>query len=378
MAANYEIRIKNTSGALTQVITQWSRLTYTRRVNGVDFIRLELRGDSAAIADLVLDAQIEVWRSNQAEGIPSYLDCEGFVRTVELRTDEDGNDLAVAYGAGYDDLLARRIILYPADSAETNKSGPGETVIKEFVDQNAGPGATFPPRLLASGVTTGLTIEADAAAGATWTGARSYAQLLGVCQEIGLSSGVDFGVVGTGLATFEFRAKAAPWGTDRTTTGLDTSTGLNGAGVPPAIFSLVRGNMGAPVYVDSRASEVNAVIVMGQGLNDDRTVIQRTDASAIADSPWNRRELGRNGNYEDDVTGLNIVGDTLLAELGRRQEFSCQIIETPTFLYGKHWFHGDQVTARYKTVEVNKKLVAVTVTRDQGQEILQVELADAR
>lgn len=376
MAHSYQVRVKDTSGALVTVLTEWMRLNYTNRLNGASTLRLEIDGQ-LDLADLfTLDSQVEIWRANTDAGISLYRDFEGFHRSPERMTDNNGVARFISHCVGYTDLLARRIILYPAGSSGASKSGPGETVLKEYVDENAGPGATSPPRLLASGVTTGLSIQADGGAGSTWTGARAYRNLLEVCQEIAPESGVDFGVVGTGPATFELRAKALPWGDDRSTQGLNPATGLNGAGNPPSIFTLGRGNMGSPRYSIAHQSEVNAVLVLGQGVEADRVVVERTRSGAIAASPWNRREISRQGNAESTLGGLQVIGDRLLAELEARETFSFEIIETEGFRYGRDWFMGDLVTARYRDIERHKQIVGVSVQVQQGEERINVELGD--
>lgn len=378
MATRYQVRLKDVAGTQVAVLTDWYFLSFTHRVNGVGSQELRIDGDLSVVDQFVLDGQLEIWRSDIAASpvIPLYLEYEGFHRTEVRQTAPDGRSLFSSIGAGYDHLLDRRIILYPAGSAQAAKAAAGETVMKEFVDENAGPGATSPPRLLSPGVMTGLTIQADGAAGAVWTGARAYRNLLDVLVEVAKDSDVDFGIVGTGPATFEFQAKAAPWGADRTTTGLDEATGLNAAGNAPVIFSLGFGNMEAPRYSLSRIQEVTAALALGQGQEADRTIAERTDAAAIAESTWNRIEVSRQANSEDSVAGLQSVGDEVLAALQAKEIFAFDALQIPATLYGRDYFLGDLVTARYKDIERNKKIVGVTVSIQKGEETIKPELSD--
>jgi len=276
---------------------------------------------------------------------------------------------------GYNDLLARRGIWYNSSSAYTDKSAAGETVMKEYTDENAGPSATSGPRLLESGVTTGLSIEADAAAGATWSGAKAFENLLSTQQEISNSVSLDFGIVGIGAALFEFQVRAI-WGNDRSTVGLVHATGLNGAGNPPVVFALEYGNMINPVYRKSRTEESNAVISMGQGLAGNRLLTLRTDAAAIAESPWNLRESSRGASDEYTTAQQQSGGDAYLIENQAKETFEFQIVQTPGSLYGREYFFGDLVTARYKTIEKNKKIVGVKITVEGPDETIDVELSD--
>ena len=377
MATRYQIRLKNLAGAQVGLITDWRTLTYTKRVNNVDEYTLVIDGELDVVDDFVLDGQIEILRRDIASvpPIPSTLDFEGFHRTTVRQTNVDSLSTFTSRGAGYDDLLRRRSILFRASSAQADKSGVGETVMKAYVDENAGPGATAPPRLFA-GVNTGFTIEADGGAGTAWEGERSFRPLLSVLREIAEATDVDFQVIGTGPATFQFTAQARPLGIDRSQTGIDPATGLNSAGNPPLVFALGFGNMGVPVYSLQRSAEVNAVIVLGQGNATNRVVEERISSAAVSASTWNRVESVQNANQEALIAGLDVFGDAILAKLQAKEDFNFEVIQTEAAKYGRDYFLGDLVTARYKDIERTKQIISVTVSVDQGNETITVELGD--
>lgn len=379
MSHHYELQIKDHSGIVQSVITQWDRLEFRHHLNDISTLTLRLDRNNPQVSNLLTDYQIEVWRSfhSSSVDIDRYKEWEGFIRAGVDDIPESGDQQFISRALGYNFLLAGRHILYPSGSSQAQKSAVAETVMKEFVDENAGPGATSPPRLLAAGAFSGLTIEADQARGSNWTGARAYRNLLSVLQEISEANGFDFGIVGTGAATFEFRAKPAPWGSDRSDAGLDPSTGLNGAGNAPVIFNLERGNVRNLTYTLNRMTEVNAAIALGQGIEDDREVIQRTDAAAIAVSPWNRREGTRQANRESATAGLNAIGDAMLDELKARETLDFAVLQGGGVFYGRDYFLGDLVTGTLDTdVNVDKKIVGVAITVAQGDEIIQLELED--
>jgi hypothetical protein len=247
--------------------------------------------------------------------------------------------------------------------------------MKEYVDENAGPSATLVPRLLESGVTSGLSIEADAAGGAVWSGAKAFENLLTTIQEISAAVSLDFGIVGVGVALFEFQVRPI-WGDDRSTVGLVHATGLNGAGNAPVVFALEYGNMINPKYRKSRTDEVNAVISMGQGLAGNRLLTLRTDAAAIAESPWNLKESSRGASDEYTTAQQQSGGDAYLADNQAKETFEFEIVQTPGSLYGREYFFGDLVTARYKSIERNKKIVGVKITVEGPNETIDVELSD--
>lgn len=378
MATRYEVRVKDTDGLIVARLADNSirRLEYTKRVNAPGQYSLRMDGDSPNVNLFQMDGMIEVWRSDLAASpqIPWYLDFEGFHRIESRETRDSGLSVFVSQGPGYANLLNRRNIQFQPTSTGADKSGAGETVIKEYADENVGPGAVAPPRLF-NGVTSGLSIQANGAAGSSWEGSRAYRNLLDVLQEIGDATGVDFEVVGTGPAAYQFNAKAKPLGADRTTVGLVPATGLNGAGNAPVIFALGFGNMGNPVYTLNRMAEVTAVSVLGQGKDTDRIVVQRVSA-ATTDTPWNVIESVANANQEEETAALNAVGDARLDKLQARETFTFEVVQTEASRLGREYFHGDQVTARYQAIERNKQIIGVTIAIQEGSEDIAIELGD--
>lgn len=372
----YRIDLRDQSGNIVAVLTDWTRLDIYKVVNGISTHILEIDGNSPNAEMFELDGQLEVWRRNINAGIPWTLEYEGFHRSHERRTLEDGNSIYVSHGVGYNHLLTRRIVCYYSSSAYTDKSGPGESVMKAYVDENAGPSATNPPRLLLSGVMPGLSIESDGEAGTTWTGTKPFIKLLDICQEVANATGVDFGIVGKGKGLFEFQAKLSPWGNDRSTSGLNPATGLNSAGNAPVVFSLAHGNMAAPEYSLNRDGEVNAVISMGTGLSSERILALKTSAVPMAESPWNQCEAARGANNEYTTNQLEAGSDAFLAENQAKESFNFGVMQTPGCLYGREYFFGDLVTARYKSIESNKKIIGVRIMVEGGKEDISLELCD--
>ncbi len=374
MATRYQVRLLDQAGVQVALLTEWRSLQYTQRVNRVGNYTLIIDGDAPVVDLFVVDGQIEILRRDIAAS-PSFgwtLDFEAFHRTEQRSTAENGLSTYRSSGRDYNDLLARRAILHRASTSGADKSGAGETVMKDYVNENAGPGA-IAPRLF-NGVTPGLTIQVDGAAGSNWEGAKSFRPLIETLREIADATTVDFQVVGTGPVLFEFQAQARPIGIDRTNVGID-NTGLNASGNAPVVFSLEFGNMQSPSYSLIRNPEVTAAIVLGQGVEGSREVVQRTSAD-ITDSPLNRVESVRNANEESATDGLDSVGDALLEKLQARETFDFQTMQIPGLLYGRDYFLGDTVTARYKTIERQKQIIGVTVNVTEGTETITVEVGD--
>lgn len=376
MAARYQVIVRNQAGAQVAILTTWYSLEYVVRLNDIGTFTLEIDGDLSVVNDFIVDGQVEIRRRDQdaSPEIDWYTDFRGFQRTEVRRTDADGRSRFASIGVDPKHLLARRVILFKDTSTEAAKTGPGETVMKDYVNENAGPGATAPPRLFA-GVFPGLTIQASGGAGSTWEGNKPYRPLFRTVREIADATAVDFDLVFTGAVTLEFQAQAEPLGLDRTTTGINPATGLNAAGNAPLVFSLDFGNMEVPSLTTHRIDEVTAAIILGQGAEDEREVIQRTSAAAAA-SVFNRTESVRNASQAEETAALNAAGDAMLQELQARETFMFDALQIPSTLYGRDYFVGDLVTARYKTIERNLKIVAATIKVQEGVESIAIEVSD--
>ena len=377
MAARYLVHLRDQAGALVGVIAEWVSLRYTSRVNAVGEFELRLDQSNPNIDAFVLDGQVEVRRQDLAAHpvIEQYTDFGGFHRTTSYETDPDDDDIFRSIGVSYEHLLARRVVAYDTASAGAAKSGPGETVMKAYVDENGGPLSTLLNGRRTGGVFPGFSIGADAGGGGVWVGDRASRRVIDVLREISDATDVDFRVANTGAATWVFQAQAAPIGEDRTVTGLDPATGLNAAGNVPVIFSLAAGNMGAPAFTTSRVNEKTIAIVLGQGIQSDR-IVTVVISTAQVDSPWNAIEAIFNANEESSPLGLATLGAAKLNALQARESFGFNILQQPGTLYGRDYFVGDLITARYLTFERSIKIAAVTVESIGGVESLSAELTN--
>lgn len=369
-------------------MSSYRRLFYEHKINAPGQHRFEVAtriaggGDNPVAAllgdDGNVDYQLEFWRSDLDAGITPYLDFESFHRTGHRYQKENGDESVVSYGRGYNDLLAGREIAYYSGTPQAEKAGPGETVIKSYVEQNLGPSALVANGRYASGVAPGFVVSGDAARGDPWTGARANRNLLEVCQEIGhCVGGLDFFIIGTGPGTFEFQVGIPQWGSDRSTAGLDPTTGLNSFGNTPVVFSVGYANMLVPQYSISHAEERNRIYALGQGIGSERVVHTKEDAAQIGASPWALREASYNANTESTAAGLETVATARLHELEPRKAFDFVALQTAAVRYGRDYFLGDIVTARYANVEVHRKIIGVSVTVDMAsnKEDLRLEIS---
>jgi len=380
----YKIRVYDTNGVQQAEFDDWLSLQFSRKVNDFGSYTLKFRdtGD-ARFDEFVLDAQVKIMR--RITGIDSPVDwydefC-GFHRNPKRYVEASGEQSFESIGVGFNELLARRAIMYKEGTIRADKNDAAETVMKEFVQENCTSTGDLTAVgrlnydndagvLLYSCNFPGFSVETDGGNGVNWTGSRPYENLLDVLQDIAEMSAIDFAVVDNGVAQFQFRTYTDQMGTDRTE---------NNGVVAPVIFMLGFGNIEDVGYEWQRMGEVNAVCVLGKGDGSTRTTKTRNKPSTQDDSPWNVREATRSASsYDEDYEdySLRTSGDEILEELKAKLGFSFQPLQQDSAIYGVHYFLGDRVTVNYGGLTVDRKIVGVNIAVDENGEQVSLELSE--
>lgn len=368
MTVAYVARLYNTDGILQAVFDKWVSLNITHSVNGFGTHTLYLDGTDNRTLLFGTDYLLQVMRKMESLNVDWYQEYLGFHRTPQRQLTDLQKDNFVSYGRSLLDLIHRREILFPPPN---NLSGPGETVIKTIVENNAGPSATVANGRIEPGVTQGLSIQTDDGEGEQWEGERSYRNLLETIQEISILTFIDFDVLlASGLdgtpPLFQFATFYPQRGTDRTAN--------NTLGNVPVVFSLSQGNMVDPSYTIGRTEEITVLVGLGQGQEDDREVwVSRLANENI--SPWNHIEATHDARNVDTLQALADETDMKLEELQAKESFTFRILQTPASAYGLHYFVGDVVTARFKNIERDIKIVGANITVRDGKEEIDLELS---
>ena len=385
MIGQYRVNVYHPqTGALETTIEDWQRLNFTQVLNGVSNLTLQLYGGHPATSKLVNNALVEVWR--QVEGyapaaVPAirqrtgnwYCEWNGLFVDYSETIYSNNNDVYTGYCSGLVDLLQRREILwYATEIASESKKVtiPAQTAIYEFVEENCGASATAGAGRLYTGTITGLTIPVLTGSGPNWSGQRAWRSLLETIQEIANFGDIDFDVISVGGGAYVFETYPDQLGKDRTTTGLDPATGLNAAGNPPVIFSLELDNISEITLSTSRATSKNIIATPGKGEYGARAVGTADNLGDIDARRLNQRELVRNASTQDDAAELDTLAEEWLTRLEYTEDFLFTPLTTSSTIYGVHYWFGDKLTGRFKTLERNKRLTGLRVTVDRNGEQL--------
>lgn len=388
--ASYQIRVRNHDGAQIAVFAGGGRgasgggmqsLNYRKRnrTPGAGVVRvfgnddriplLELLDSGAA--DTHLDYWLEFWRSDPLGGLDWYRDFVAVHRYDEFSQGSEGQIAYTMRGRGLNDLLQAEEIRWYKGSAQAAKSGVCETVAKEYVNENIGPGATVVAGRDRAGNFQGLSVQADGLTGAAWDGDRANKNLLDVLAELAEFAPGDFNLVPLSYhpdaLTMEFQWAADQWGEDKTEG--------NGAR-PPVIFSPDLGNVENLKMIFSRLAEVNVCDVGGPGAGVTRPYTYRTSGAEL-DSPWARRAVFRNATNTATAAGREDKADETLNKQRARRELSFDAKQTTATRYGRDWDVGDLVTVKFLGRSYDKKILGVTIGVDaDGNESITVETKD--
>jgi hypothetical protein len=364
MAPEYRIDIKDTTGARQAVITDFLWLDYRKARRSAGLARFGLGGSHAALGLLLDKYQVEIWRRDAEAEIDWYCDFYGLFRDDEAQDDDNGRTEVALSCPEQKSMLGWRMNAFPAGTASRTafSSVAAETIMKTLVSYNCTSLATTGNGRDRNGQISGISVQTDAAGGniLSWESARG--NLLNELAELAQIGGLDFDLIKTGGATWEFRTYVGQRGIDRSGT---------------VTFAQEYGNMRRPKLTRTRSTERTVAIIAGQGQSSDRRIRTRTGANYNSTNDIEMLVDARQGTTD---AALDAAGDRALEDKESRARLEFQVIQTPATLYGKHYCVsgdiGDLVRGRYRGVEATKVVESGTVQFKDGKEIIAVETSD--
>jgi hypothetical protein len=367
----YEIYLTTDTGLRIALLDNILGLTAARAACAIAPFRLDLP-PSFDTSLIVPDRQVQVWRA--PEGGRLSLWRSYFVRKWRYETRGSDQSLTIS-GPDVNDLLRRRIVAFYAASAEASKTDYADDMMKDIVRESitdSNPGTTAGDRTDWSSY---FTIAGDLSHGPTLTKAFAWETLLtsnggGVlsaiakaAKEAGTEVFFDIvpNIVSSTRITFQFRTYTGQPGADRTGLG--------------AVFDQARGNLEDPFLEYDYTEEITYVYAGGQGEDADRNIQQVSDATRFNASAWNRCEAFADARMQATNNGVREAGRALLQEGRPRRRFGGTPVNTAGFRFGRDWDFGDKVRARYRSVEFDAIVRAVTISLDgDGREKIQARL----
>lgn len=253
---------------------------------------------------------------------------------------------------GVDDtvVLARRVVLPDPFGSNSNSvaydttTGPAETVLRYYVDRNAGPSAVTARQI------PGLTLATDQGRGSNVRGQGRYGTLLETLQPLATAGGdLGFRVVQVGTAV-QFQVYQP---VDRTAT---------------AKFSTELGNLRT---YDYRLTSPTANYIYGGGQGDLTARLVSEAANTASVTTWGRIESFYSRTDINDATAMATALTDELAQRTEQTGLSMSPIDTPAVRFGVDYNLGDRVSVVVGTVTITDVVRQVTLElTGEGERLL--------
>jgi hypothetical protein len=261
------------------------------------------------------------------------------------RTRQGGRRTLIVNGVDDTVWLERRLALpvpsgppYTA-AAYDDRSGAAETVMRGYVNDNLGPGATAARRLPA------LTLLADEARGTSVRGRARFVTLLELLQALALAGGdLGFRIVQVGV-------------------GLQFQVYLPADRTRSAVFSLELGNLRGYDYAVA-APTADYVYVGGGGEGTGRVIVEGGDQPTV--DLYGRVEVFIDRRDTAVAADLEQTRAETLLEQRETTSLSIEPVDTASVAFGRDYGLGDRVSVVIdrETVQDVVREVTLTLTRE--------------
>jgi hypothetical protein len=312
----YKLYVRDSNFRRIGEISDYNKLDLIPRFNAVGSFALDLPTDCAAARELgKLKYGIIVKKGGQTV-------FSGTVKSRKRVFNSSGDTMTFS-GKDDNEYLATRLT-YPEPGGDFSisgydvRTGKAETVMKQYVNHNAG-AVALPERRL-------LTLEADKGLGGNVTGRGRFHTLLELLQKLAISN-PDWGELGFKVVQVDDELQFQVYHPqDRTKT---------------AFFSPLLGNLTSFEY-ENTDPEANFVIVGGGGEGAERVIKQQGDNVSIAN--YGRMESfvdQRNTSEEEELN--QSLGEELINK-SEKNSFNFTPIDTPQLAFGHDYGLGDKVS----------------------------------
>lgn len=355
----YSVYLDDQFGTRLADASGFTSLKYTRVVNGIGNLILELPNDDLLPYIINPDGRIEVWR--QLDSGREYLETETvwLIKRVTQKINNKGL-YTLTVEADTPTCLLRepgRFINYAEGTSQADKAAaPADDQIKAYVRENLGASATG-----ARNISAYVSVVGDLSQGVSVAKQAAWRDLLTTCKELADASTqagtyVAFDIVAPTPSTLEFRTYTGQRGVDHR-----FPNGLN-----PIILSVDMGNLGEVELTQDYSDEVTYALAGGKGQGSARLTASSQDVNRQGASPFGYREKFVNATSYDSTTGLSDEAAQEVRNGRPRALFRGRVLDTRDTQYGVHWAWGDYVTAQAFGQLIDCRIDAVSVTVSAG------------
>lgn len=365
---NYYTVLKDYSGNALAIIPDFFSLEYTRIVNNVGQLDMQLPVSYVSLFQPFFT--LEVWRSAGGGATGMYLDTETvwIVTSIALVLDDSGQLVLHVTAQDANRILDRRYVAYYAASAEASKTGVAGDLMKEVVTENISSTASDYAGTTDRGLPSTLfSVQANLGDGASISMSFSWRKVLSVLQDMAAASTtagtyMAFDVVTNGYSgVLEFRTYAGQRGIDHRTNN-------------PIILDPYAGNLAATSLTFDYTEEATFVYAAGQGTESSRTMATASNADRLNIASLARNEFFQDARQAANSTQVQDAADAALRDNRGLVTYESKIIETPSNRYGIEYKFGDILPCQFLNQLVDCMLTKVHVTVSGGLETIDVGL----
>jgi hypothetical protein len=357
MDENYNVLLKDPTGSsVLAVLGRYRSLYLTVGVGIVGMLAMDFPYDTIPFNYLPPDGIVEVWR--KFGGLAPYQVGEKvhFIRVVDAQLDSSGQKLQRIESRDSVDILNRRVIPYIDGTSQAQKSGPVDNMMKDFVSDNLGAGAT--DWLAGTGRATSLSVQTKLGLAPTATKAAGARNVLSTLQELALAayqSGLYtvFDVVSLASANslvLELRTYVQQRGVDHRFSSTTAS---------PVLLSAESGNLANVEFLKDWTGVVNTAYAGHLGYY--------SDAAGVGIGPYGRSEAYVNPLQDSSQSGQTNEAALYVRDQRIKRTWSARFVDTPGCQFGRDINFGDFVTAQFGLEVVDVRIDSFAITHDSGE-----------
>lgn len=355
----FSLWLTTDAGVRIQSLNDILSFSATRQVNAIGPFVGKLKS-TFDISLLKRDRMIQVWYAPPGGRLSLWR--VYFLRKWRFET-KGSNESIQVWGRDPNYLLYRRIVAAYSASTYATKNDVADDMMKEIVTESLSDNL-LPAPDAGTRAWSNLSVAGDVSAGPTLSRSIAWKELLtnsgsGVLPNIAQAAReagteVFFDIVADTISansiTFQFR----------------TYTGQPGQDVSDrVVFDQNRGNLQDPFYEFDAIDEVNYVYAGGGMVGVLRNIQQVYDADRYNASIWNRCEgfADARGQASDDE--VREAGRAVLEEGRPKERLGGTPVDTKGTRFGRDWNFGDKVKAKYKELEFDTIIRAVTIGKEE-------------
>lgn len=361
MGASYQLNYRNFSGTQIASLSNFLSMRMRRVVNGVGELELTLPYNVISGLGVRVDDLIEVYRS-PGTGLGMLLEGETvwLVRSWTKSVDSDGYQSLTIAALDAIDLLKRRIVAYPAESSQAQKTDQVDDMMKEIVAENFGSSVTDTLRNVAAYI----SIDPNLTAAPSMSKAFSRRNILTVFQELAEASCV----AGTYLAFDLVRDFSKGMGFTFRTYTQQRGTDHRASAPIPVIFDPLNFSVIEVTKEMNYMEMKNSIYAGGMGEKDARLIGTAKDTDSISLSGLNLVEFFQDAINAATQSAVDTEAKATLREHRAQRTFVARQMDTSSLMYDRDYKFGDYVTSVVDDDILDVRLSAVDINVQNGLE----------